>query len=136
MSPFEELLMDTAQTLGWRLFHPAPVKDHRGNHRTAFRGHAGWPDLAIARRSVFLFREVKGKGDRMRPDQEVWGRHFLAAGLDWAIWHEGLRCNHSEVFPCVAGFDAILEELNNPSGEYPRAVERPVRRATASQGAG
>jgi hypothetical protein len=53
----------------------------------------GFPDLLLVRDRVVAL-EVKGDGDSLKPEQELWGKAFEAAGVDWLVvtpklWRDG-----------------------------------------------
>lgn len=71
----QELLDQTIQlaTLqGWLVHHDRPARTAHG-WRTAVQGHAGFPDLVLARSGVVLIRELKGPAG-----------HLASAQIDWA----------------------------------------------------
>ena len=73
--------VDLAMHCGWAVHHDRPAR--RAGHRwaTAIQGHAGFPDLVLARRGVVLFRELKGyqangRLGRLSSEQRDWGRQI------------------------------------------------------------
>lgn len=73
-----DFVLDLAALQGWRVHHDRPARVAEG-WRTAISGNKGFPDLALARRGVVLFRELKGYDARGRlgkatADQIAWGQ--------------------------------------------------------------
>lgn len=71
-----------ARTLGWRVAHFYPLLTHRGTWKTPVAADGkGFPDLLLVRDRVVAI-EVKGDGDRLRPEQKEWLSAFALAGVD------------------------------------------------------
>lgn len=66
-----EQTIELATLQGWLVHHDRPARTERG-WRTAIQGHAGFPDLVLARGGVVLFRELKGPYGRLTPEQYDW----------------------------------------------------------------
>lgn len=82
----QRAVVDLARTCGWRVAHFPTIQDARGVWRTPVAADGkGWPDLVLVRDRV-LVREVKGDGDRLRPEQETWLTAFRLAGADAGVW--------------------------------------------------
>jgi hypothetical protein len=64
-------ILEAAAVTGWRATHFRPARTSRG-WRTPLSGDTGFPDLVLARRAIVLAPEVKGDGDRLRPEQRAW----------------------------------------------------------------
>lgn len=95
MSPrTEQELLDQTVELAtrcrWAVHHDRPARRSGNRWATAIQGHAGFPDLVLARNGVVLFRELKGYDARGRLgkvtlEQRGWGEqldrsvHLLAA---------------------------------------------------------
>jgi hypothetical protein len=83
-----------ARTKGYLAAHFTNVHDSRGFFRTAFAYDAkGFPDLILVGRKLVAV-EVKGDGDRLRPEQAAWIAAFHHAGVDTMIltskrWRDG-----------------------------------------------
>ncbi len=77
-----------AKTLGYRVAHFRPAIGRGGRWSTPMQGHPGWPDLVLVGRGRVVFRELKVGTNNLSPDQEMWGAALLAAGADWAVWHD------------------------------------------------
>jgi len=69
---FMRQVTDLAAILGWQWVHFRPGQTTHG-WRTPVQGPlgAGWPDLVLVRRDRILFVELKVKGRKVRPEQEV-----------------------------------------------------------------
>jgi hypothetical protein len=97
----QRALVQLAQHHGWICAHFSPVQDIRGVWRTPARADGkGFPDLILVRDRLIAI-EVKGDGDKMKPDQKKWMTAMLDAGIDFYIatpknWRDGF-------------FDAVLK---------------------------
>lgn len=75
---FQAAIVELATRADWRVFHPRKTAtarlDARGRptYRTPLTGHAGWPDLALARRGVLILAELKAERGRIAPEQRAW----------------------------------------------------------------
>jgi hypothetical protein len=94
----QKAIIDLAHTHQWRVCHFASVPiTRRGKtfYATPVEGDGkGWPDLFLVRRERALAVEVKGDGDRLRPDQERWLADLMAAGIPTFVcgrqqWEDG-----------------------------------------------
>lgn len=81
---FQRTVIDYAILRGWRVMHTRPAQTLHG-WRTPVEGHAGFPDLVLAREGVVLIRELKRHGRRgyVSKDQRAW---LDALGHWGAIW--------------------------------------------------
>lgn len=87
----QELLdatIDLATHCRWSVHHDRPARRSGARWATAIQGHAGFPDLVLARRGVVLFRELKGYGKngrigRLSSEQRDWARQLDVAGTSW-----------------------------------------------------
>jgi hypothetical protein len=70
-------VIEMASLLGWLCYH---THDSR-------RSQPGMTDLICIRNTTTLWIELK-RDDRarLRPDQQVWADHLIAAGQDWRKW--------------------------------------------------
>jgi hypothetical protein len=68
-----DAIVEMSGHLGWLRCHFRPARTNRG-YRTALQGDAGFPDLVLVREDDrrLIFAEVKGDGDRIRPEQQRW----------------------------------------------------------------
>jgi len=82
----QRAIIDLARTRGWMVAHFPVVKDHLGFWRTPVAADGkGWPDLVLVRDRV-VFVEVKGDGDRLRPEQVRWQSTLRLAGQETYVW--------------------------------------------------
>lgn len=79
---FQRTVIDLAIISGWRVCHQRPAQTARG-WRTAVEGHAGLPDLILARDGVVLLAELKRQRQNPTPDQKAW---LAAAGSRGRLW--------------------------------------------------
>jgi hypothetical protein len=75
-------VIDTAKLNGWRVHHGRPARTHAG-WRTAVEGHAGLPDLVLARDGVVILAELKSQRGQPTDDQARW---LAAAGVHARLW--------------------------------------------------
>jgi hypothetical protein len=84
-------VVDTARLHGWLVTHfrPAPT---RTGWATPLQGHAGFPDLALARAGRVLLAELKTDRGRPTPDQRRWLAELGDHGRLWrpADWPDVL----------------------------------------------
>lgn len=82
-------VVDLARTLGWLVAHFASVPVKRGGHviwMTPVQADGkGFPDLLLLRERQ-LFVEIKGDGDRLRPEQRRWLDAAAIAGEQAVVW--------------------------------------------------
>jgi hypothetical protein len=85
----QKSVIDLARRLGWRVAHFAPLSTTRDGKTWWLTPVAadgkGWPDLVIVRDRV-LYVEIKGKGDRLKPEQETWISALRMAGQEVHVW--------------------------------------------------
>lgn len=80
----QELLdatIELAMLQRWAVHHDRPARRAGGRWTTAIAGHAGFPDLVLARQGVVLFRELKGydrngRMGRLSSEQRDWARQL------------------------------------------------------------
>lgn len=73
-------VIELAHTFHWHVVHNPTVETKQG-WRTALAADAkGFPDLLLFREVVIAI-EVKGDGDRMKPEQMEWRDRMLRAGI-------------------------------------------------------
>lgn len=79
---FVDQIVELAILHRYAVCHFRPARTH-GGWRTAIQGHAGFPDLVIAKNGRVLFRECKfGKG-QLSSEQLDWARQ-LSGNPHWA----------------------------------------------------
>jgi len=67
----QRTLIEAAQWYGFRVAHFRPARTERG-WRTPVEGHAGFPDLVLARGGNVFAWELKAGSGRLTNDQEGW----------------------------------------------------------------
>lgn len=78
----QEAAIELGRARKYMVLHITSVKDARGYHRTPVSGDGkGFPDLLFVGRKVVAV-EVKGDGDKLKPEQEVWLEQFEQAGVE------------------------------------------------------
>jgi hypothetical protein len=81
----QKAAIELAHQRGYIVAHFTAVTDSRGFSRTPVGADGkGFPDLLLVGPKVVAI-EVKGDGDRMRPEQVVWLEAFAKAGVDTLI---------------------------------------------------
>lgn len=78
-----DAIVDLARLKRWSCHHDRPSRRAGSGWATAIQGHAGFPDLVLARNGVVLFRELKGFQGRLSAEQRDWGKQLGAA---FAVW--------------------------------------------------
>lgn len=80
-------LIPMAEMLGWRVVHFRPARTKYG-WTTAMQGKfsKGFPDLLLLRERLVV-AEIKGDGDKLRPEQEEWLLAFERAGGESYVWN-------------------------------------------------
>jgi hypothetical protein len=88
---FQQRIIDTAQTYGWRLFHARPARTNNG-WTTPLTGDPGFPDLVLARRGQVLLVELKSNTGQLGPDQAEWLKALGPHGRLWRprAWESAL----------------------------------------------
>jgi hypothetical protein len=78
------------RTMGWKIAHFRSIFNGKTNRWETPVGAdgQGFPDLLLVHpdHQVLRFREIKGKYETLRPEQEMWGSWLIDAGLDWGVW--------------------------------------------------
>jgi acetyl esterase/lipase len=74
-----------ANKRGWRAASFPPVETARGWRTPAGAQGKGWPDIVLVRDRV-IYVEVKGDGDRLRPEQREWQDALRLAGAEVYVW--------------------------------------------------
>jgi VRR-NUC domain len=82
---FQRQVIASAKAAGWLVQHSRHAYNKSGRVSTPIQGHAGFPDLVLARERV-LFVELKKVGAYPSPDQRVWHERLRAAGVEFYIW--------------------------------------------------
>lgn len=89
----QKAIIDLGRQLGWRVAHFPPVQTERGWRVPVGADGKGWPDLVLVRDRV-LVMEVKGDGDYLKPEQELWLDAFRLAACEVfvatpTLWRDG-----------------------------------------------
>ena len=85
-------IIELAHMYGWRVAHFTSVlatgRDGQPRYRTPVSADGkGFPDLVLVRsHDRVMFVEVKGDGDRIRPDQAAWVEDLASAGAEVEVW--------------------------------------------------
>jgi len=84
----QEVVIDTARLLGWRVAHFRPARTERGWRTPVAADGAGFPDLILARPGrPLLCVELKSAKGQVSTDQGEWLRVLeLAGGCDVRLW--------------------------------------------------
>jgi hypothetical protein len=82
---FQQRIVDLATLTGWHVTHFRAVYTG-GRWRTPLTGHAGFPDLVLARNGVVLHAELKTDKGRHTDEQQTW---LDALGEHARIWRPG-----------------------------------------------
>jgi hypothetical protein len=80
---FKSRIMDTAMLYGWRICHIRPARKQHGRWVTPIEGHAGLPDLILARDGRVLLIELKSQVGKPTAEQLAW---LAAAGDNGRLW--------------------------------------------------
>jgi hypothetical protein len=80
---FQSWVMSLATRLGWMVCHYRPAIVRGGRYVTPIQGHAGAPDLILAKGGRVILAELKRNGQHPSTPQRVW----LAALGDYGrVW--------------------------------------------------
>jgi len=84
----QKAIIDLAHAKGWLVAHFQSVKtEQRGWVTPVSADGKGYPDLTLVRDRV-VFMEIKGDGDRLRPDQDKWIAALQDAGAEVVVIHQ------------------------------------------------
>lgn len=92
--PLQKAIIDMGRATGWRVAHFPPVQTERGWRVPVGADGKGWPDLVLVRDRVLVI-EVKGDGDYLKPEQDLWLAAFRLAGIEVMVgtptlWRDGV----------------------------------------------
>jgi len=79
---FTETVIQLAKFYGWQVSHFRPAWTERG-WRTPLQGHAGYPDLTLARHGVVMLIELKTERGKVTKEQARWAE---AIGEQYRLW--------------------------------------------------
>lgn len=77
----EDTIVEAAMLAGWRVHAERPARTNKG-HRTAIKGHPGYPDLTIVGFGRLIVIELKRRPRKPTVDQLAWLAAFIDAGVD------------------------------------------------------
>lgn len=81
----QEMVLETAQILGWYRAHFRPAKTKHG-WRTAVGGDGkGFPDVMLVRERLVAV-ELKATGRYPNADQRTWRERLERAGVEYHLW--------------------------------------------------
>ena len=90
---FQQQVIQLAKLRGWLVHHTRPARMKvRGveTYRTPIAGHAGFPDLVLARRGRVIYAELKAQAGQLREDQIRWRDAMCPperqAFCGWFLW--------------------------------------------------
>lgn len=86
----QQRVLDLAATFGWLTAHFRPARTKSGWATPVGGDGKGFPDLVLVPppgRGRVIYRELKSRGAKLTPEQEVWRDRLLDAGEDWAVWY-------------------------------------------------
>lgn len=78
-------VIETASLLGWHVHHSRPARTRDGGWVTHLTGHAGCPDLVLARDGEVRLVELKSSRGRVSPEQKDW--LDASGGVVWRPVH-------------------------------------------------
>jgi len=93
---FKGRVIGYAKLNGWMVTHFRPAKLPSGRWATPLEGHAGFPDLALARDGVVILAELKSDDGKPTAEQKKW---LAAIGSQGRVWRP-------------ADWDAVVVELS------------------------
>jgi hypothetical protein len=79
---FQQRVLDLARLRGWHVTHFRAVFTS-GKWRTPLSGHAGFPDLVLARGGRVIIAELKSSTGRLSAEQQAW---LAALGPHGRLW--------------------------------------------------
>jgi hypothetical protein len=92
---FEVAVIELAQLHGWRVHHQRPARRANGGWTSAVEGHAGFPDLVLARGprhgrpGRLILAELKAGRGRIDPEQRQWRDTLVQVhGVEVHVWHQ------------------------------------------------
>lgn len=84
--PLQKSIIDLAHSRQWHVAHFSAVQDIRGIWRTPAKADGkGFLDLVLVRERLIM-AEVKGDGDRLKPEQKMWIEWLERAGVETYVW--------------------------------------------------
>jgi hypothetical protein len=85
---WQQTIIDLATLYRWRIHHCRPALRASGRYSTPIQGHAGFPDLVLAKAGRVIFAELKtnAAASKLTAEQAAWRDVLLAAGAEWFCW--------------------------------------------------
>ena len=84
---FQAAIIELAKWQGWKVFHPLPAQNARGDWRTAQAGDIGFPDLVLVHpERGIIFAELKTAIGKLTDAQNDWLMCLHAAGAEAYVW--------------------------------------------------
>lgn len=68
---FQQMVVDRARALGWKVMHVYRARGRQGTWLTN-TSSKGYPDLTLVRRGRLMFVELKAERGEMSPEQVEW----------------------------------------------------------------
>jgi hypothetical protein len=94
---FEVAVIELAQLHGWRVHHQRPARRANGGWTSAVEGHAGFPDLVLARGprhgrpGRLILAELKAGRGRVDSEQRQWRDTLVQVhGVEVHVWHQDI----------------------------------------------
>jgi hypothetical protein len=84
-SELQDAIVEAAGLAGFRAAHFAAARTQHGWRTPARYDAKGWPDLVLVGPRV-IYVEVKGDGDKIRPEQARWIAALNRAGAEAHVW--------------------------------------------------
>lgn len=83
----QDAIVETANLLGWRVFHTRPARSEKGWRTAVSYQGKGFPDLCMVRDRL-LFAEIKVKKNTLSDEQRAWRDQIAVCGVEWHLWDE------------------------------------------------
>lgn len=80
---FQLKIIEVAKVLGWRVVHFREARLANGRVLTPLQGHAGFPDLVLAKAGTVIVAELKSQHGYVSLDQRAWLSHLGEYGRLW-----------------------------------------------------
>ena len=84
----QRAVIKMAHQFGWLVAHFGRAQGREGRWLTPVQADgAGFPDLVLVRREDMFFVELKAKGKKPSPEQQMWHAHLHVAGQKVRVWN-------------------------------------------------
>jgi len=89
---FQRAVTETADWLGWKVFHPSPTPANYGSGTVWMTaGSHGFPDLVLAhKKHGVLFVELKTDSGRLSTLQMQWLHTLVDGGAEAYVWRPSM----------------------------------------------